>query len=72
MNVARRKAARRRLFGECIETLRSAPEPLSPEQIFPCVDETRAKLFTPSGSKAGAAASRRSFQPVLDRPRSIA
>jgi hypothetical protein len=72
MNVARRKAARRRLFGGCIEALRSAPEPLVPEQIFPCVDETRAKLFAPSGSNAGAAPSRHSLQPVLAHSRSIA
>ncbi len=44
MHVARRKAARRRLFGDCIEALRSAPEPLDPAQLFPCVDQTRARL----------------------------
>jgi len=44
MHAARRKAARRRLFGDCIDALRGAPEPLDPAQIFPCVDETRARL----------------------------
>jgi hypothetical protein len=59
MEVARRKAARRRLFAGCIETLRNAPEPLDPEQLFPCVDKTRAELLTPSGSSARALPSRR-------------
>jgi tetratricopeptide (TPR) repeat protein len=50
MNTARRKAARRRLFSGCIETLRSAPEPLISDQIFSCVDRKRAEVFTPNGS----------------------
>jgi hypothetical protein len=72
MNVARRKAARRRLFAGCIEALRSAPEPLDPEQVFPCVDKTRAELFAPSGPNAHAAPFRGWLQPILARPRSIA
>jgi tetratricopeptide (TPR) repeat protein len=72
MNVMRRRAARRRLFAGCIEALRSAPEPLDPEQIFPCVDKTRAGLFAPSRSNAHAAPLRRSLQPILACPRSIA
>jgi tetratricopeptide (TPR) repeat protein len=72
MNVARRKAARRRLFGGCIEGLRSAPEPLNPEQVFPCVDETRARLAKPDGPHAHLAPSRRSSRPLLARIRSIA
>jgi tetratricopeptide (TPR) repeat protein len=72
MNVARRKAARRRLFAGCIEALRSAPKPLDPERIFPCVDRTRAELFAPSGSDAPVAPSHGSLQPILARPRSIA
>jgi tetratricopeptide (TPR) repeat protein len=71
MNVARRKAARRRLFGGCIEALRSAPEPLDPEQIFPCVDKTRVELFAPSGSNAHVEPSRRSLQPILAHSHSI-
>ncbi len=47
MNRARRKAARRQLFGECIEALRGAAEPLDPDRLFPCVDETRARLPAP-------------------------
>jgi tetratricopeptide (TPR) repeat protein len=72
MNVARRKAARRRLFGGCIEALRSAPEPLNPEQIFPCVDEIRARLATPSGSNARVAPLRHPLQLILAHSRSIA
>ncbi|MFV1979028.1 MAG: FG-GAP-like repeat-containing protein, partial [Myxococcota bacterium] len=72
MNVARRRAARRRLFAGCIEALRSAPKPLYPEQIFPCVDRTRAELLAPSGSNAPVAPSHGSLQPILARPRSIA
>jgi tetratricopeptide (TPR) repeat protein len=72
MNVARRKAARRRLFAGCIEALRSAPKPLDPERIFPCVDRTRAELLAPSGSNAPVAPSHGSLQPILARPRSIA
>jgi tetratricopeptide (TPR) repeat protein len=72
MNVARRKAARRRLFGGCIEALRSAPEPLNPEQIFPCVDEIRARLATPSGSNARVAPLCRPLQLILAHSRSIA
>jgi tetratricopeptide (TPR) repeat protein len=72
MNVARRKAARRRLFAGCIEALRSAPEPLDPARIFPCVDKTRAELFAPSGSDDHAAPLRRSLQPILAHSRSIA
>jgi tetratricopeptide (TPR) repeat protein len=72
IGVARRRAARRRLFAGCIEALRSAPEPLNPEQIFPCVDKTRAMLVAPMGSNARAAPSRRSMQPIPDRPRSTA
>jgi tetratricopeptide (TPR) repeat protein len=72
MNVARRKAERRRLFGDCIEALRSAPEPQNPDEVFPCVDETRARLTTPSGSNAHAAPSRRSSQSILAPTGSIA
>jgi len=72
MGVARRKAARRRLFAGCIEALRSAPEPLNPEQIFPCVDKTRATLVAPMGSNARAVPSRRPMRPIPDRPRSTA
>jgi tetratricopeptide (TPR) repeat protein len=72
MNVARRKAERRRLFGGCIEALRSASEPPNPEQAFPCVDETRAELFAPSGSNANALPMRHSLPLILARPRSIA
>jgi tetratricopeptide (TPR) repeat protein len=71
MAVARRKAARRRLFGACIEALRSAPTPLNPEQIFPCVDETRDRLAQPSGSNDAASSSRRSLQPMLAHSGSI-
>ncbi len=72
MDVARRKAERRRLFAGCIEALRSAPQPLNPEQIFPCVDKTRALLFAPRGSNARVVPSRRSLQPMPAHPRSIA
>ena len=72
MDIARNKAAERRLFAGCIELLRSTPEPLDPEQLFPCVDATRAKLVAPSGSSAHAAPPRRSSQPILARARSIA
>jgi tetratricopeptide (TPR) repeat protein len=48
MDTARRRAARRRLFAGCIEALRSTPEPLNPQQIFPCVDRMRANLFDPN------------------------
>ena len=72
MDVVRRRAARRRLFAGCIEALRSAPEPLNPEQIFPCVDKTRATLFAPRGSNARAVPSRRFLRPIPARPRSIA
>ena len=65
MAAARRKAARRRLFAGCVEALRAAPESLAPEQSFPCVDRTRAKLVTPNGSNAGSA------QPIPARARSI-
>jgi hypothetical protein len=65
MAVARRKAARRRLFGRCIEALRAAPESPAPEQIFPCVDRTRARLATPNGSNPGTA------QPFSARARSV-
>jgi tetratricopeptide (TPR) repeat protein len=44
MAAAPRRAARRRLFAGCLEALRSAPEPLDPELLFPCVDRTRAAL----------------------------
>jgi tetratricopeptide (TPR) repeat protein len=44
MAAARRKAARRRLFAGCLEELRSAPEPLDPDRLFPCVDRSRAEL----------------------------
>jgi hypothetical protein len=71
MDTARRKAARRRLFAGCVEALRSAPESLTPDQIFPCVDRTRAKLFMPNGSNAGAAHSHRSSPPIPVRTRSI-
>jgi tetratricopeptide (TPR) repeat protein len=54
MEVARRKAAARRLFAGCIEALRNAPEPLDAEQLFPCVDAKRAELATLSGSGAHA------------------
>jgi tetratricopeptide (TPR) repeat protein len=54
MVVARRRAARRRLFSGCVEALRSASKSLPPEQIFRCVDRRRAKLSTPNGSNAGA------------------
>ena len=72
MDFARRKAARRRLFAGCVEALRSAPDPLNPEQIFPCVDKTRTPLFAPKGSNAGAAPSLGPLQPISARPRSIA
>jgi tetratricopeptide (TPR) repeat protein len=49
MAAASRKAARRRLFTACVEVLRSIPEPLAAEQLFPCVDRVRAKLGTPNG-----------------------
>jgi tetratricopeptide (TPR) repeat protein len=65
MAAAGRKAARRRLFAGCVEALRAAPEPLAPEQIYPCVDRTREKLTTPKGSNAGAA------RPIPARVRSI-
>jgi tetratricopeptide (TPR) repeat protein len=65
MVATRRKAARRRLFAGCVEALRPAPEPLAPEQSFPCVDQTRAKLPTPKGSNAGAA------RPISARARSV-
>jgi len=65
MIVIGRKAARRRLFAGCVEVLRAAPESLAPEQIFPCVDRTRAKLATPNESNAGTA------QPIPTRARSI-
>jgi tetratricopeptide (TPR) repeat protein len=55
MAAMRRKAAQRRLFADCVEALRVAPEPLAPEQSFPCVDRTRAKLVAPKGSNAAAA-----------------
>ena len=55
MNVARRKAARRRLFGGCIEALRSASTPVLAEQVFPCVDETLARLAEPTGPHARVA-----------------
>jgi hypothetical protein len=51
--------------------LRSAPEPLDPEQIFPCVGKTRAELFAPSGSNAHVAPSRRSLRPILAHSHSI-
>ena len=44
MAASRRKAAGRRLFAACLEELRGAPEPLDPEQLFSCVDRTRAGL----------------------------
>ena len=65
MAAARRKAARRRLFAGCVEVLRAAPESLTAEQTFPCVDRTREKLATPNGSNAGAA------RPVPARARSL-
>jgi tetratricopeptide (TPR) repeat protein len=65
MAAARRKAARRRLFAGCVEELRAAPAPLAPEQSFPCVDRTRAKLVMSNESNAGAA------RPILVRTRSI-
>jgi tetratricopeptide (TPR) repeat protein len=55
MAAIRRKAAQRRLFADCVEALRAAREPLAPEQSFPCVDRTRAKLVEPKGSNAAAA-----------------
>jgi tetratricopeptide (TPR) repeat protein len=72
LTAARRKAARRRLFGGCIEALRSAPEPLIPERVFPCVDETRARLAEPVEPHARAVPPRRSTPPLLARVRSIA
>ena len=54
MAATRRKAAQRRLFADCVEALRAAPEPLAPEQSYPCVDRTRAKLVEPKGSNAAA------------------
>jgi tetratricopeptide (TPR) repeat protein len=72
MNVARRKAARRRLFGGCIEALRSSPTPVIAEQVFPCVDETRARLAEPAGPHARLGPSSRSTRPLLARRRSIA
>ena len=65
MAATRRKAARRRLFAGCVEELRAAPAPLAPEQSFPCVDRTRAKLVMSNESNAGAA------RPILVRTRSI-
>ncbi|MBW2725724.1 MAG: hypothetical protein JRE71_15185, partial [Deltaproteobacteria bacterium] len=65
MAATRRKAARRRLFANCVEALRPAPESPAPELIFPCVDRTRAKLAAPDGSNAGSAA------PISPRARSI-
>jgi hypothetical protein len=44
MAAARRKAAGRRLFAECLEELRAAPEPPDPALLFPCVERTRAAL----------------------------
>jgi tetratricopeptide (TPR) repeat protein len=44
MAAARRKAAGRRLFAECLEELRAAPEPPDPAFLFPCVGRTRAAL----------------------------
>jgi len=72
MVVARRKAARRRLFAGCIEALRSAPGPLDPEQMFPCVDKTRAGLPAPSESNAHAWPLPPLSQSALARPRLIA
>jgi tetratricopeptide (TPR) repeat protein len=65
MAAARRKAAQRRLFAGCVDALRAAPGSPAPEQNFPCVDQTRAKLVTPNGSNAGAA------QPISARAPSI-
>jgi tetratricopeptide (TPR) repeat protein len=65
MAAERRKAARRRLFGRCIEALRAAPESPAPEQIYPCVDRARARLATPNGSNPGTE------QPISARARSM-
>jgi tetratricopeptide (TPR) repeat protein len=65
MAVARHKAARRRLFGRCIEALRVAPESPAPEEIYPCVDRTRARFATPNGSSPGTA------EPISARARSV-
>jgi len=72
MAHARRKAAGRQLFGDCIEALRGAPEPLDPDQLFPCVDAARAGLPSASRPPAGTAQSHGAVSAILARGDSIA
>ncbi|HEY5656722.1 MAG TPA: tetratricopeptide repeat protein, partial [Myxococcota bacterium] len=50
MTAARRKAAARRLFAECVEALRAAPDSPDPALAFSCVERTRASLPAPPPS----------------------
>jgi tetratricopeptide (TPR) repeat protein len=54
--AARRRAARRQLFADCLEALGDAPEPLDPDLLYPCVDRTRAALAAASTGVAAQAA----------------